>query len=140
MNESILIVDDDEEISDEMKEILSDENYDVSQCFNGTEAEKLLAANHYDLILMDIKMPGLSGFEVIKRIRDASVRSRILIVSGRPFIRHFLPGEESEREEKSSVMLELADGLINKPFDVESLLSEIRKLLSRKPDADFTRR
>jgi len=64
MKKKILIVDDDEEFCEEMSEILADEGYYVEQLFKGVKVIKLLKENKYDLVFLDMKMPGISGFEI----------------------------------------------------------------------------
>ena len=129
MKEPILLVDDDEEICEEMSEILTHEGYLVSTAFDGEEALKMIDSHPFKLVIMDIKMPKINGFDALKRIKNDFPSMKVLLVSGRPFIKHFLPGEESARKEKNSKVLDMADGFINKPFDIPLVLKTIHSLV-----------
>lgn len=126
----ILMIDDDEEICEEMSEILRDEGYDVSLIFNGLEGMRLLEQNRYDLVLLDLKIPGMSGYDILKNVKSRGALPRVIVISGRPFIKKYLPGEDTSDKQKKEDVLKLADDFINKPFDVETTLGKITKQLS----------
>jgi DNA-binding response OmpR family regulator len=129
MGNKILMIDDDEEICEEMSEILQDEGYAVTLAFNGLEGRALVEKNEHDLVILDLKMPGLSGYDVLKAAKAGGVRAKIVVISGRPFIRKYLPGEDTVDKDRKEDLLKLADGFINKPFDIPKVLSTIRELL-----------
>lgn len=125
----ILIIDDDEEICDEMASILEDEGYFVDKVFDGLKASEILKNDNYDLLLLDLKIPGVSGFDILKSVKDKALKAKVLVVTGRPMrelVKDKLINTERERDEE---ILKLADGYINKPFDVEVLLDIIRELV-----------
>ncbi len=125
----ILIIDDDEEICEEMSGILEDEGYLVDKVFDGLKGSEIVQKDDYDLLLLDLKIPGLSGFDILKSVKEKALKTRVLVVTGRPMrelMRNMATKEEGEREEE---ILKLADGYINKPFDVEVLLDIIRELV-----------
>jgi DNA-binding response OmpR family regulator len=130
MKNKILIVDDDEEICEELAEILKGEGYQVEVVFDGFKAGFMIEKSGYNLILLDLKIPNLSGFELLKIIRKKKILSRVLILTGRPLLKKSESLKEltvqSEEEEK---ILKLADGIINKPFDVRYLLGRIKEML-----------
>jgi DNA-binding response OmpR family regulator len=130
MKKKILIVDDDEEICEEFSEILREESYAVDTAFDGLKASLMIVKGRYDLIILDLKLPGLSGFELLDLIRKKKIPSRVLILTGRPLLNkkalRGLPGTNKEEEK----ILKLADGIINKPFDVKWLLNKIQELVS----------
>lgn len=118
MPEKILIVDDDKELSDEVAEILQGEGYIVESAYDGDQGEALLKANKYDIILLDFKMPGLSGVEMVKSARQNCPTSRIFVVSGRPFV---------EKELQENGALGSITGYVAKPFDISTLLKKIKE-------------
>jgi len=130
MKKKVLIIDDDEEICEELSEILRDEGYQVEAAYDGLKASRMIGLSKYGLILLDLKLPNLSGFELLKMIRQKNIQSKILILTGRPLLKkkYFLMGLATQTKEEENI-LNLANGIINKPFDVEFLLNTIRGLL-----------
>jgi DNA-binding response OmpR family regulator len=126
----ILIIDDDEEICEEMSGILEDEGYLVNKVFDGLKASEMLEKEDYDLLLLDLKIPGLSGLDILKSVKDKALKTKVLVVTGRP-LRELVKTRviNAVEEDKEDKILKLADGYINKPFDVEVLLDIIRELI-----------
>lgn len=106
----ILLVDDDIHISNMLFEILTKENYKVSCAYSGTEAMLFLSKEKPDLILLDLMLPGLSGEEVLEKIKGIPT----IIVSAK-----------SDINDKVSLLLSGAADYITKPFDVNELLARI---------------
>lgn len=106
----ILIVDDDVNIGNMLEEILSAEGYGVRRAYSGTEAVMLLDAQLPDLVLLDLMLPGLSGEEVLPKIKGIPV----IVVSAKIGI-----------EDKVSLLLGGAADYITKPFDIKELLARI---------------
>ncbi len=69
MAKKILIIDDDKELCEEMAEILKGEGYDVSTAFDGLAGKKLIEENHYNLLLLDVKLPDINGLDILKSMR-----------------------------------------------------------------------
>lgn len=130
----VMIVDDDEEICQEMSQILVDEGYEARAVFNGLAARDLQAKEKFDLVLLDLKIPGMSGLELLQLIKKRPNSPLVLVLSARPMRRLmkdkdvFAASKENEDEEEQ--IFSLADGFINKPFNVEQLLERIRELLA----------
>jgi DNA-binding response OmpR family regulator len=130
MKGKILIVDDDEEICDELSETLRNEGYQVEAVYDGAEASKMIAKAGYGLVLLDLKLPNLSGFQILERIRSNNIKTKVLILTGRPLVkRKDLVKQLAEQALREENILKLADGIINKPFDVKNLLNKIKELL-----------
>lgn len=106
----ILIVDDDVNIGNMLEEVLSAEGYGVRRAYSGTEAVMLLDAQLPDLVLLDLMLPGLSGEEVLPKIKGIPV----IVVSAKIGI-----------EDKVSLLLGGAADYITKPFDIKELLARI---------------
>ncbi|MDE6373419.1 MAG: response regulator transcription factor [Clostridia bacterium] len=106
----ILIIDDDVYIGDMLEEVLSKEGYSVSRAYSGTEALLLLSGNKPDLILLDLMLPGLSGEQVMEKIKDIPV----IVVSAKIDV-----------NDKVNLLLNGAADYVTKPFDTKELLARI---------------
>lgn len=106
----ILIVDDDIHINNMLDEVLSQKNYQVSHAYSGTEALFFLSSCRPDLILLDLMLPGLSGEEILPKIKEIPV----IIMSAKAAV-----------EDKVSLLLGGAVDYITKPFHIEELLARI---------------
>ena len=129
MKKKILIVDDDEEICDELSEILRGERFQVEAVYDGLKASPMIEKGGFNLILLDLKLPNLSGFELLKMIRQKKILSRVLILTGRPLLNKKALKELGIQNQEEEKILKLADGIINKPFEVKLLLNKIKELL-----------
>ena len=107
----ILIVEDDVDIHNLIKDILKKERYDVISAYSGTEAILLIEKNNVDLILLDLMLPGLSGEELIRKIKDIP----IIVLSAKV-----------SSEDKVNVLSNGANDYITKPFDANELLARIK--------------
>lgn len=117
MQKKILLVDDDPELCDEMSEILKGEGYFVETAFDGITGDNLIENNIYDVVILDFKIPGLNGVELLRRIKNKSKSSKVFIITGKPFIEKFL------EEEKLGGFIA---GYMNKPFEIEKLIEKIK--------------
>lgn len=126
MKKNILITDDDKEMCEEIAEILIDEGYGAETACNGLDCIRLIGKNKYDLLLLDLKMPGLNGFEVLKKVKNEFKGLKIIVLTGRP-LNDSMAYENDNQEEFGT--LKLADAILNKPYDIEILLSKIRELI-----------
>lgn len=129
----ILIVDDDEEMCEELREILEDEGYSVHMVNAGDKAEAMIRENDYNIVLLDLKIPGINGYEVLKYLKTQRPDTKIIILTGAPLSEMFL--QEGTREESLSNghdhkegLWKLADDVMQKPFEIEELLLRIREL------------
>lgn len=130
MNASkLLIVDDDEEMCEEMGGVLRDEGYQVVALYNGLEGLAYLETQPCDILLLDLKTPGLTGFQVLQAVKERlQLSSKVIVLTGRPLVKpdpDLQPEVDKAEEER---LLKLADAVINKPFDVETVLSVIQRL------------
>ncbi|HEY7751328.1 MAG TPA: response regulator, partial [Ignavibacteriaceae bacterium] len=78
---SILIIDDEREICESIKMILEYEGYNVSFSTSAIEGLKFFSSNPYSAILLDIQMPEMNGFEVLKKIRESNTSISVIIIS-----------------------------------------------------------
>ena len=123
----ILIVDDDDKIRDLLKDFLTDNNFLTSTAVNAEEALEKLNFISFDLIIIDIMMPGMNGYELTKKIRESTLV---------PLIHLTAMGET----ENIIHGLEIgADDYIGKPFEPKELLLRIKNILnktSKKPNKE----
>ena len=84
MPAKILIIDDDKELCDGLIEVLSGEGYLVNAEYDGLKGKEAVEKGGYDLLLLDLKLPGLNGLDILKKIKEKNIRIKIIIVSGRP--------------------------------------------------------
>jgi len=126
MKKTVLIIDDDEEMCEELCEVLSDEGYKVDYIHDGLKGKDRIVHGHYDVILLDIKLPGLTGYEILKNTRLQPLKSKIFVLTGRPLVKDTGTAKNAvEKDEENT--LKLADGVINKPFDIEKILQTIKQ-------------
>ena len=114
----IVVADDEARIRMLYKEVLSESGYGVYCAKDGNEAWKLFQEHGPDLVILDVKMPEMHGFEVLERIRDKDPEVPVLICSAYPKL-----GEDP------SVATMGVVGFINKPIDISTLRTEVRRVL-----------
>ncbi|WP_294474331.1 response regulator transcription factor [uncultured Ruminococcus sp.] len=117
---NILIIDDDASISDMLSEALSEKGYAVQTAYSGTEALMLLSQSKPDLILLDLMLPGLSGEELLPKIKEIPV----IVVSAK-----------ADVTDKVGLLLGGAADYITKPFDLQELLARITVQLRKQHDS-----
>lgn len=119
MNNKILIIEDDSDINDLLSEILSREGYEVTKAYSGSEGKLLINSNDYDLILLDLMLPGITGENLIEEIRKIKVMP-IIVISAK-----------TSKEDKINVLRLGADDFIAKPFDIEEVIARVEAQLRR---------
>lgn len=107
----ILLVEDDDDIHRLIKEILEKERYTVISAYSGTEAISLIEKENIDLILLDLMLPGLSGEEIINKVKDIP----IIVISAK-----------ISQEDKVESLLKGANDYITKPFDTKELIARVK--------------
>jgi len=116
----ILVVDDDKNTRRLLEAVLKAENYTVFTAVNGEDALNVMAREHIDLVVLDIMMPKMDGYEFTKVLRESNNNLPILMVSAKQ-----LP------EDKHKGFIVGTDDYITKPIDVEEMLLRIKALLRR---------
>jgi len=116
MAQTILMIDDDELIRDSMQLIFSDFGIDVRTCGDGEEGVSLALASDYDLILCDMRMPGLDGAQTVAKILQAKPQARILVLTA-------FPGDPLVQKALASGAI----GIMKKPFEVAKLLELLKE-------------
>lgn len=117
--ENILVVEDDIDINNLIRTTLEKHGYIVTQAFSGSEALLRLDINDFDIILLDLMLPGISGEELIKKIR-VNKELPIIVISAK-----------SSLEDKVNVLNTGADDYITKPFQCEEIIARVNSQLRR---------
>ncbi|NNE08459.1 MAG: response regulator [Gemmatimonadetes bacterium] len=118
----IMIVDDEDAITSSLSYCLQKEGYEVLVAYNGADAIKMVVNRVPDLIVSDIMMPEVDGFEFCRRIRDYYKTRDI------PFI--FLTAKTTDRDKVEAVRLG-GDDYVTKPFDLQELILKVRRSLEK---------
>jgi two-component system cell cycle response regulator DivK len=120
MNKRILVVEDQEDNRQIVRDLLTTTDYEVTEAENGEEALAAVAKQHPDLILMDIQLPIMDGYEATRRIKaDPATRSIPIIA----VTSYALSGDEAKAREAG------CDDFVPKPYSPRELLAKIRKFL-----------
>jgi DNA-binding response OmpR family regulator len=117
--ERILVIDDDTELCELLQDYLSGEDFQVDAVHRGDQGAETATSHPYDLVVLDVMLPGLNGFDVLRRIRETS-RIPVIMLTAR--------GDDVDR----IVGLELgADDYLPKPFNPRELVARIRAIQRR---------
>ncbi|MGF7144915.1 two-component system alkaline phosphatase synthesis response regulator PhoP [Anaerotaenia torta] len=124
MNEKILVIEDEKKIADAITYALKREGYTVEAVYRGDEAMNTFVRFQPDAIILDVMLPGLDGYDILKKLQDKG-RIGIIMVTAKEDIVNKILG------------LELgADDYITKPFDMRELLARLKSLLRRMQKAE----
>ena len=116
----LLLAEDEKRMASALTELLKLENYDVDHVADGNAALDAISCGLYDVIILDVMMPGMSGFEVARRARQNGIKTPILMLTAK-----------SETDDKVTGLDSGADDYLTKPFMTKELLARIRALCRR---------
>ncbi len=116
----ILVAEDERELNSIIAKRLADEDYAVDSVFDGKNALEYMLTTSYDIVLLDVMMPGMDGFEVLKRYRAEGGTSPVLFLTARDAVSDRVRGLDSG-----------GDDYLVKPFAFQELLARMRVLLRR---------
>lgn len=119
----ILLVEDERELSSAIKKVLELSKFDVVCAYDGLQAIEKIHDFSFDIIISDVMMPRLNGFEVAKKVRAEGYSTPILMLTAR-----------SEIDDKVLGLDSGADDYLTKPFQIKELLARVRALLRRRND------
>lgn len=123
MRPHIIVIDDDDKITSLLRRSLAFEGYEVTTAPNGMEGLRILAGRHADLVILDVMMPQLDGWEVCRRLRAAGVSAPVLMLTAKDDVQDRVKGLDIG-----------ADDYLVKPFALEELMARVRALLRRRPE------
>ncbi len=116
----ILVIEDEHKIAQSIKKGLEQESFAVDLSFKGDEGFDLASTEDYDLIILDVMLPRINGFEICQKLRVQNIHTPILILTAKGLL-----------EDKVMGLNEGADDYLTKPFAFEELLARVRALIRR---------
>ena len=120
IRKSILLVEDEENLHDALRLNLELENYQVTSAYDGNQALKAIGDEYFDLVILDVMLPGIDGINVAETIRVRQNPVPILILSAR-----------NSSADRVLGLKKGADDYLNKPFNLEELLLRVQKLIEK---------
>lgn len=123
INMRLLLIEDEHGLADSISSVLKKENYIVDNCYDGESGFYAALSNIYDTIILDVMLPKINGFEVLKKLRHEKVSTPVLVLTAKYSISDKVMGLDIG-----------ADDYLTKPFIIEELLARIRALCRRQGD------
>lgn len=120
----ILLVEDEKGVANFVKKGLEEEHYAVDHEVNGSEALNYFQSNQYDLVILDIMLPGKNGIEICKYMRSHGIQTPVMMLTARESV-----------GDKVLALDSGADDYMTKPFSFDEFLARVRALLRRKKDS-----
>lgn len=117
----LLIVEDERELCDTISKSLYESGYEVDTCYDGDEALDYILTEDYDLIVLDLNLPGMDGMDILRELRKENEETKVLILSARSQIIDKVEGLDAG-----------ANDYMAKPFHLQELEARIRSLTRRK--------
>ena len=117
----IFLLEDDVSLNETIVEFLEDSGYEVTAAYDGDDAQDLIYENRYDLYLLDVNVPGINGFELLKRARENDDSIPAIFVTSLNSIDDLESGYDSG-----------CDDYLKKPFELKELLFRVQTLLKRE--------
>lgn len=119
----LLVVEDEKDLNSIIVKNLQAEGYIVDFCFDGADAIAYMGAVAYDAVILDVMIPKINGFEVLKTIRQMKIETPVLFLTARDAVDDIVFGLNSG-----------ADDYIVKPFSFDELMARLRVIVRRKPE------
>ena len=120
----VIVIEDEHKIANSIKKGLEQESFAVDVAFTGIDGFGLITTEDYDLIILDLLLPGMSGIDICKKLRELQNHTPILMLTAKGQI-----------EDKVSGLNAGADDYLTKPFAFEELLARIKALIRRPKDS-----
>lgn len=121
----ILLVEDEARMAEALAALLRYENYNVNVCYDGIAGMEAICSDEYDIIILDVMLPGLSGFDIAKNTREMGNTTPILMLTAK-----------SELDNKVNGLDSGADDYMTKPFETKELLARLRALGRRSSNVE----
>ena len=115
----ILVVDDEDALRTVLSSELEGEGYHVRSAADGQEAINILGGQEFDLILLDIKMPNVDGFEVLKFVKDRQPKTKVVMLTGFADLKNAIESKKLGAED-----------FVSKPYDLVDLLTTVERVLT----------
>ena len=124
----LLVVEDENKLGDYLRKGLSESGFNVDLARDGATGLGMARSGNYDVVVLDVMLPGMGGFDIVRALRQAGVQVPVLMLTARDAVEDRVKGLESG-----------ADDYLAKPFAFSELLARVRALLRRSPLQDMTR-
>jgi DNA-binding NtrC family response regulator len=115
----VMVVDDEEALRTVLSAELEGEGYQVASAADGQEAIDILTTREFDLILLDIKMPNVDGFEVLKFVKDRHQKTKVVMLTGFADLKNAIESKKLGAED-----------FVSKPYDLVDLLTTVERVLT----------
>jgi DNA-binding NtrC family response regulator len=115
----ILVVDDEDALRTVLSSELEGEGYHVRSAADGQEAINILGDQEFDLILLDIKMPNVDGFEVLKFVKERQPKTKVVMLTGFADLKNAIESKKLGAED-----------FVSKPYDLVDLLTTVERVLT----------
>ncbi len=125
INMKVLLVEDEAKVANFISKGLQEEGYNVDVAYDGKKGLELLKEFNYDIVLLDLMIPEVDGFQLLKNIRSWGIHTPVLIITAK-----------SSKEDVVKGLDMGSDDYLTKPFSFEELLARVRALLRRSRKAD----
>lgn len=123
MKPSILIIEDNEQNMYMLSYLLENNNYNIIKAFSGKEGLDLAVKHNPKIILLDIQLPDMDGYEICQKLRTSDLASKTTIIA----VTSYAMGGDREKAIKAG-----ADGYIEKPINTETFITEMEKIFNSK--------
>jgi CheY-like chemotaxis protein len=124
---NILVIDDDKELREELTEIIRAEGYAVTTAKDGFDAKHQLENKKFRLVLLDLNIPFLSGYNLLEMISNDLEGTKVIVITGNA-VKPESPTGYISREDK---ILQRAEKIFSKPYNVPDLLKEISRIMAQ---------
>jgi DNA-binding response OmpR family regulator len=128
MRNRILIIEDDLDLCEALAESFEDEGFIVNHRQNGMLGKTELEQGDYDLLILDIKIPGLTGFGILEWLKKSGYIIKTIVLTGMP-LHEEITKYLNEDSPKEAELLKYADRVINKPVKTELLIKNVKELI-----------
>ncbi|MCF8094077.1 MAG: response regulator [Desulfobacteraceae bacterium] len=125
MKTRVLLVDDEQQFVEQLSERLKFRDYDVSICFSGEEAVENIKQYIYDVVILDVSMPGIDGNKALKRIKELRPLTEVIMLTGHATVESAIDG-----------MKQGAFDYLMKPCDTNELIAKINNARQRKTEQE----
>ena len=123
MKQTILIIEDNEQNMYMLSYLLSQNNYNIIKAYNGKEGLKMAHDNHPEIILIDIQLPDMDGYEICNKLSHNGLPKSTTIIA----VTSYAMGGDKEKALEAG-----ADGYLEKPIDPETFVNEMRSIINEK--------
>lgn len=120
---NVLVVEDETRLADALGQILKEEKYQVTVVYDGRDGFEYGLTGSYDVIILDVMLPYMDGFEVVRRLRSRHIKTPVLMLTAKDQLINKIEGLDSG-----------ADDYMTKPFEMQELLARVRALGRRTGD------